>query len=245
MNVSVIIPTLNEAAEVAACVASAKRAGAMEIIVVDGGSDDDTWNLAAQNADSVLQSPPSRAVQQNRGAEAATGEYLLFLHADTRLANDCIKQIKALVNAQPERPILGGFQQHITADAWQYRWLERGNAARIRWLGTAYGDQGIFVSRDWFRAIGGFPEWPIMEDVELMRRLARDRQANRKSSRPVLLPGPIKVSPRRWQKKGLIRQTARNWLMLTAWYCGASPDLLARFYPPCPTEDHTDPVAAT
>lgn len=234
MNVSVVIPTLNEAAEIEGCVASARVAGATQIIVVDGGSKDETSLLANGCADLVLHSSRGRAAQQNRGAEAATGECLLFLHADSRLAKGCIDQITTAREGLADDGFYGAFYQRIDGQGWRYRWLERGNAARVRWTGTAYGDQGIFVSRDWFNRIGGFPEWPIMEDVELMRRLAFSRQPENGSS-PMLLPGPIQISSRRWKRNGLVQQTFRNWMMLTAWYCGVSPEYLVKFYPPCPT----------
>lgn len=234
MNVSVVIPTLNEAAEIVGCIASARKAGASEIIVVDGGSNDQTPLLASDHADLIIHSSPGRAAQQNCGSDAATGECMLFLHADSRLAAGCIEQIIAAHATSRTKAFCGGFRQRIDAHGVRYRLLERGNAARIRWAGTAYGDQGIFVSRHWFSSVGGFPEWPIMEDVELMRRLASSRQRE-SGSPPILLPGPIQISPRRWEKNGIAQQTFRNWMMLTAWYCGASPEYLAKFYPPCPT----------
>jgi hypothetical protein len=117
----------------------------------------------------------------------------------------------------------GGFRQQIEAPQSIYRWLEWGNRLRIRWLGSAYGDQGIFVRREIYEASGGFPLVPLMEDVLLMRQLRRRYKVT-------LLPGPLHVSPRRWQANGPIRQTIRNWSLMTAFRCGVSPERLARFY---------------
>ena len=112
----------------------------------------------------------------------------------------------------------------IDAAGWKYRWLERGNAARVRWLGWAYGDQGIFVRRSVFESLGGFPDWKLMEDLYFIKRL-------RRAGRFVPLDAPILVSARRWQKAGLVRQTLRNWILLTLAHLGVPPDRLARFYP--------------
>lgn len=234
MTVSIIIPTLNEAAEISACIESARQSGAAEIIVADGGSSDGTRSLASTSADLVLVTPQGRAAQQNHGAKAATGDVLLFLHADTRLGEGCVRQIERFAATADNKPICGGFRQRIVAEGWHYRWLENGNVTRVRLAGMVYGDQGIFVSRDWFHHVGGFADCPIMEDVELLRALARSR-GEFEGRAPVLLDGPLEVSPRRWQKTGVVRQTLRNWMMLSAWCCGASPEYLAKFYPPCPT----------
>jgi len=125
-----------------------------------------------------------------------------------------------------ERPSVaaGAFQQRIEAAARGYRWLEWGNSLRAKW-GRPLGDQGIFVRRDLFWRCGGFPPVRLLEDVLLMRQL-------RRFCRPLLLPGPLHVSPRRWQRYGPIRQTARNWLLLAAAGLGVSPDRLSGYYPP-------------
>ena len=123
-----------------------------------------------------------------------------------------------------QRVIGGCFQQRIEAPGWRYRIIERGNAARVRWLGMAYGDQAIFVRKTVFESVGRFPDLRLMEDVFLMKRLT-------KLGKFVLLPDRLTVSARRWQKHGIIRQTLRNWTLLTFAFCGVSPDRLARYYP--------------
>ena len=223
MNISIIIPTLNEADRIGQAVQRAWATGPHEVLVVDGGSLDDTVAIAERHGARVLGGVRGRASQQNLGARQATGDVLLFLHADNLLDPDGVRQIAA---ALENGPVLGGaFQQKISASGLLYRLLERGNALRVRWLGLPYGDQGIFLRREVFDRLGGFPEVGLMEDLLLMRKL-------RRRARPVLLPGPLQVSPRRWQRYGVVRQTLRNWSLLLAERLGVSPDSLARFYPP-------------
>ena len=219
--VSIVIPTLNEAAVISGSVASALVTGPHEVIVADGGSSDDTVVLAEAAGARALRCPTGRAIQQNLAARAATGNVLLFLHADTRLTADGVLQIeRALADS---RIGCGAFRQAIEADGVLYRLLERGNAFRARRRGLPYGDQGIFVRRELFDDIGGFPNLKLMEDVFFMKRL-------RRRSWPVLLPGPLYVSARRWQCRGVIRQTLHNWTLLAAARLGIHPDRLARFY---------------
>jgi rSAM/selenodomain-associated transferase 2 len=222
LKISIIIPALDEAANIASAVERAWATGTHEVIVADGGSSDGTPELARQAGALVISSPCGRGVQQNRGAAAASGEMLLFLHADTWLAPDALVQI---TSALGDRDVIcGAFRQQIEASGRIYRWLERGNSVRVLWRGLPYGDQGIFVRRAAFDAAGGFPEVALLEDLLLMKTL-------RRRAWPVLLPGPIHVSARRWQRHGVVRQTARNWLLLSAARLGVSPDKLAVFYP--------------
>ena len=155
---------------------------------------------------------------------------LLFLHADNRLGwddswddsgDDIARQIEsALASSRRQH---GALRQRIDAPGLAYRWLERGNAERVRWLGLPYGDQAIFVRREVFFEQGGFPSEPLLEDLLLMQRL-------RRVGWPVLVDGPVIVSPRRWQRHGVIGQTLRNWWLVARHACGASPAELARHY---------------
>ena len=222
MRVSIIIPALNEAAVIERAITAAWQANAHEVIVVDGGSQDDTVSRAEAADCRVITSSPGRACQQNRGAAQANGDVLLFQHADNWLDYTAVKQIQAAL--QKPRIIAGAFQQRIAAPGVLYRWLEQGNAWRARCWGLPYGDQGIFVRRQVFEQLGGFPNVRLMEDVLLMQKVRRKR-------RPVLLPGPIHIDPRRWQRHGIVRQTLRNWTLLTALRLGITPNELARFYP--------------
>ena len=220
MKLSVVIPVLNEAPHIGAAIQSARSAGDCEVIVVDGGSTDGTPEAAAE-ADQVISAPRGRGTQQNAGAAAACGDTLLFLHADCRLPPGCADSI-ARVQADP-RCIGGCFRQAIDAVGARYRLLESGNAWRVRLLGWAYGDQGIFVRRSVFESLGGFPDVPLMEDLYFMKRLKR-------RGRFALLPDRLQVSARRWQRHGVIGQTLRNWRLITLAHCGVPLDSLAASY---------------
>ena len=222
MNVSVVIPALNEAGHIAASIRSAIAAHFHEVIVVDGGSTDKTISIAADLDCHVLQTWAGRALQQNLGARHATGDVLLFLHADSRLFPGCLGQIQDVL--ADDHVLAGAFHHRIDARGALFRLIEQGNALRVRWFGMAYGDQGIFLRRDVFWKLGGFPDVRLMEDVLLMRRL-------RRRGRVVLLPGPLTISARRWRQQGIIRQTIRNWMLLAAASLGVSPNQLARLYP--------------
>lgn len=221
-SVSVIVPCLNESAQIADAICSARQAGADEVIVADGGSTDDTAAVAAQHARVVQSKKPGRAVQQNLGAAHSTSDVLLFLHADCRLADSAIRQVQ---EAMEDHQVVGGaFRQRIDEDGIRYRLLELGNGTRVRLAGWIYGDQALFVRRSVFKHLGGFPPLQFMEDLYFSRQLKH-------AGRLVLLNGPLTVSARRWKTRGIVRQTLRNWSLIAAALCGCSPDRLARFYP--------------
>ncbi len=224
MRLSIVIPTLNEAAGIEQNIQRALVLQPVEVVVADGQSTDGTSDLARSAGAMVVTSERGRGRQLNAGARAATGDVFLFLHADCWLEPQAAQQIEAAL--QDEMVIGGAFQQRIDHDRPVFRWLERGNAARVRWRRMPYGDQGIFVRRSAFEAIGGFAEVRLMEDVLLMRDFRR------RGWRIELLPGPIHVDPRRWLKHGVIRQTLRNWTLLAGLKLGISPNRLAEFYSP-------------
>ena len=222
MNVSVVIPTFNESSTIRAAVERAWLAGADQVVVADGQSEDDTCELARQTACDLICCDRGRGVQLNAGAERAWGEVLLFLHSDNWLPENAIAQIRTAMHSSFVQ--CGAFRQRIESPHMAYRLLEFGNGLRARVCGVPFGDQGIFLRRERFFSVGGFPNVPIMEDLVLMKRL-------RWQTRPILLPGPIHVSPRRWQQNGVVGQTVRNWMLQTRYSLGISPTELAKYYP--------------
>ena len=221
MRISVIIPALNEAKHIASAVTSAKQAGVWEIFVADGGSKDDTVVAGMGAGAKIVECPPGRAVQQNAAAQHATGEVLLFLHADSRLPTNAVKNITSALS-QPAN-VAGAFHQQIEAPGWIYRCIELGNAWRVRLWSLPYGDQGIFVRREIFERVGGFPQSPLLEDLLLMQQLRRIGQV-------ALIQGPIRTSARRWQQNGVIRQTLKNWWILAAARLGVPLERLRQIY---------------
>jgi rSAM/selenodomain-associated transferase 2 len=221
MSVSIVIPTWNEAACIEQTIRALRTQKPREIIVVDGGSTDATIALA-RHADRVLVAEPGRAFQLNAGAAAATGDFLLFLHADCRLETGALAAIERTL---ARRAILAGcLSMRVEAGGLGFRWMDAFATARVRWTGIGYGDQGLFLRTEDFRRLGGFPPIRFMEDVFFSRRLAQ-------CGRMVVLSKKIYVSPRRWHAVGLVRQTLRNWTLTAAALAGISPDWLASYYP--------------
>jgi|SRR5947209_11914418 len=220
-GVSVIIPTLNEAAGIAAAIATLRRQQPREIIVADGGSTDATVD-EARAADVVLTAPRGRAAQMNAGAAHAQGEHVLFLHADCTLADGALAAICPAL--WRPRVIAGCFSMRVAAPGLLFRSIDCCATARVRLTGIAYGDQGLFLRRDDFTRLGGFPPVRFMEDVFFSRTL-------RRRGRVIVLPYAIHVSPRRWQQVGIVRQTLRNWTLTGLALAGVSPDRLAAHYP--------------
>jgi len=228
MKVSVVIPVINEALAIARSVDLAWKAGADEVIVVDGGSSDSTVEICQQTRCRVVQSEAGRGIQLHAGAMKATGDVLLFLHADNWLVENAIQQIKSLDG--DHRQLFGGFQQRIEQAGWMFRWIERGNAWRVRWRGLVYGDQAMFVSKALYDSAGGFRAIVLMEDLAFSQKVKAMRRKNKSVSTPQLLAGPTHVDARRWQEAGPIRQTLKNWFLSTAYLFGADPHRLAERY---------------
>ncbi|MCD0459746.1 TIGR04283 family arsenosugar biosynthesis glycosyltransferase [Roseiconus lacunae] len=221
---SVVIATLNEAENVSRSVESAFRCNAGEVIVVDGGSGDSTVAIAKRSGAKVITSERGRGMQLRRGAERARGRMVLFLHADNWLDRECLTTACRLYDIQPDCDVFwGGFRQRIEADGMAYRMLEVGNAMRIRLRGIPFGDQAIFVQRSLYDIVGGVQPLPLMEDVVLAQCLRRHRW-------PTLVDATVHVDPRRWQRRGVIRQTVRNWGIQTAHCLGISEGRLSQWY---------------
>ncbi len=226
--VSVIIPARNEAAAISATVRSAREAGADEVIVVDGESRDGTAGEARRVADAVILSPPGRARQMNAGARASKGAILLFLHADTTMPGGAVASVR---KAMEREEIVGGafsVKLAVSAGAPSFRKAALRLTARMinlraRFFRAYTGDQAIFLRRDVFETLGAYPEIPLMEDVELSRRLAR-------LGRTVLLPERITTSARRWETHGTVRTILLMWGLRLAYRAGMSPERCAELY---------------
>lgn len=196
------------------------RAAGVELILVDGGSRDGTSQRAASAVDRILASAPGRALQMNAGALAASGRYLWFLHADTRVPPLARRRLLEVLN---EQPAWGRFDVRLSGAGPSLRLIGWMINLRSRLSGVASGDQGIFVSRALFEEQGGYAELPLMEDLELSRRL-------RRLARPRCLWPPLVTSSRRWERDGVWRTVLLMWRLRLAYYFGASPEELARQY---------------
>jgi rSAM/selenodomain-associated transferase 2 len=226
-KISIIIPVLNEAANIGAAIASI-QAPNTEIIVVDGGSTDNTRKIAEELGAITIASPPGRSLQMNAGAKIATGDILLFLHGDSRLPEGFDRLVRETLEAGA---IAGAFTLRIDAPQPQFRWIEWGVKLRSRWFQMPYGDQGIFLHQKVFWEIGGFPELPIMEDFEFMRRLQKlGSLAQPRSRRIVILEKPIATSARRWLQRGIWQTTLINQLMIVGYLLGIDPHRLLKLY---------------
>ena len=218
--VTIIVPVLADTDVVGRLLAEIQPNPDVEVVVVDGGGDERlTQIVAARPSVTLLRTAKGRGLQMNRGAAAASGTWLLFLHADSRPP---LGWREALASLGPE--ISGGwFRFALDDDAWQARVIETLVAWRVRWFRLPYGDQGLFVRRVVFEQLGGFAELPLFEDVELVRRLAR-------GMRVVELPLPLVTSARRWRRDGWFRRSGRNLCLTTLYFAGISPARLARWY---------------
>ncbi|ACK71866.1 glycosyl transferase family 2 [Gloeothece citriformis PCC 7424] len=220
--ISIIIPVLNEGKKIEKTLVRLGHDLDIEIIVVDGGSQDQTVKIAQDLGVKVISCPVSRrADQMNLGASVATGEILLFLHADTILPDDYKNWVK-LTLSQPQI-IAGAFQLGIESEQLALRLIEVMVNWRSRFLSLPYGDQAIFVDSGVFQQMGGFADLPIMEDFEWVQRLRRRGKIG-------IAPVSVLTSDRRWRKLGVFQTTLINQLVILGYYLGVSPDKLATFY---------------
>lgn len=222
-GLSIIVPTLNEAAGIAATIEALGplRERGHEVIVVDGGSVDGTRALALDRADKVISAPRGRAAQMNSGAAVARGEVLIFLHADTRLPPDADASIRDGLAASGRA--WGRFDVRIDGKAALFPAIAFFMNLRSRVTGIATGDQAIFVRRDSFAGAGGFRALPLMEDVALSATLKR-------ISRPLCLADKAVTSGRRWERHGVLRTVLLMWWLRLQFFFGAAPLRLARRY---------------
>ena len=219
-RLSVVMPVLNEAACIEAAL-QALAAGGLQAVVADGGSTDATLALARALGAQVVNAPRGRAQQMNAGAQQASGGLLLFLHADTRLPPDAGRLIvQALASGSQ---VWGRFDVRIAGKPRMLRLIAACMNLRSRWTGIATGDQAMFMTRAAFDAVGGFPDQPLMEDIEMSRRL-------RKLSRPACLRQQVVTSGRRWETRGVWRTVLLMWRLRLAYWRGAAPERLAALY---------------
>ncbi len=220
MNISVIIPALNEEMRIADAILSVGRG--VEVIVVDGGSSDSTGEVAEQLGVKVVFSDKGRGLQMDEGAKAASGDVLLFLHADTRLPNGWPVAVRRVLSM---RGVVGGaFRLRIDSPGLLFRIIEGGANLRSRHLGLIFGDQAIFAKREAFLAIGSLRTLPLMEDVECVKRLKR-------SGKVRVVSASVVTSHRRWGDGGALSTTLKNWAILLRYLLGVSPvKLYLRYY---------------
>ena len=224
-RISVIIPVYCEEAIINRTIEAVRRLGGgetAEIVVVDGETEGETLATIRDTAVRKVSSEKGRGRQMNRGAAVATGDVLLFLHADTVLPPAAFERI---ADAMRDEGCTGGaFDLRIDSPRSGFRVIETVANLRSRLTRIPYGDQAIFLRASCFRTLRGFREIPIMEDVDLMRRVKR------KNWRIVIFREPVTTSARRWEKEGLVSGTLRNWFLMTLYLCGVAPERLARFY---------------
>ena len=223
--ISVVIPTLNAQADLARTLdrlSTGRPRLIREVIVSDGGSDDATVETAMRANCNVVHSPPGRGEQLHRGALRAQGSWLLFLHADTCLAT-CWEQaaIDFMARAGANRRA-AAFTFRLDDDARSARILERAVALRGAVLGLPYGDQGLLLSRSFYEETGGFAPLPLMEDVDLVRRIGRGRME--------ILPAQAITSANRYRRDGYVRRTARNAVCLSLYFLGVPPTSIVKIY---------------
>jgi rSAM/selenodomain-associated transferase 2 len=223
MRISIIIPTLNESDNIVATLDRLKpfRIDGHEVIIVDGGSKDETVRLATSRSDKVITSAPGRAQQMNLGANQASGNVLWFLHADTLAPDNAAQLILAAIENKNNQ--WGRFDIRLSGELLLLRIVERLMNLRSRITGIATGDQGIFVRHEVFESIGGFKPIPLMEDLDISKRL-------KKLSRPCILDEKLITSSRRWEKNGVLRTILLMWRLRLAYALGVSPEKLAHNY---------------
>lgn len=222
MKISIIIPVLNEEKTLSYLLNRLQSFddGNHEVIVVDGGSFDNSLFIAQENATTVIVSKPGRAVQMNSGAEVATGEVFLFLHVDTILPESALSAISSsCINDN----CWGRFDVRLSSDKFVYRLIESLINLRSRLTSIATGDQAIFIKRDLFNRLNGFPEIALMEDVAFSKRL-------KKYSAPVCLKNRVITSSRRWETKGVIKTVLLMWKLRLYYFFGVTPEKLNKMY---------------
>jgi rSAM/selenodomain-associated transferase 2 len=221
-KISIVMPVLNEAKELRNTLGILKLSENEELIIVDGGSSDETMSIAGEFTDKVFKTKTGRANTMNYGAEKATGDIILFLHADCALPDNAFNVIRETLNNKMISA--GAFYLSINSPGLRFRMIE--SAANLRSHATSllYGDQGIFMRRSTFKHVGGYADIPLMEDIEISQRL-------RKTGKLALTKPAVKASPRRWLEEGVLYTTLRDWTIAFSYtFLKISPVKLIRHY---------------
>lgn len=221
MRVSVIVPVLDEEKSIALTLEALRYLNPYEVIVVDGGSKDRTREIVAQSPARIVASPAGRARQMNQGARWAGGEILLFLHADTRLPPSALDDVRVALG--DSRYVGGRFDVRLDDDRWIFKMIGNMINLRSRLTKTATGDQAMFVRREAFEKLGGFPDLPLMEDIAFSRML-------KKRGRIACLRSRAVTSARRWETGGVWRTIFKMWILRLLYLARISPLRLKRFY---------------
>ncbi len=225
-SISIIIPAYHEAETINGCLEHLHRLhadDAVEIIVVDGDPRGSTINAVQGKEVIKMISQKGRARQMNKGASLASGDILLFLHADTLLPPDALTMVRSCMRGGPARA--GAFDLGINTGRNIFRVTEKYVALRTRLTRIPFGDQAIFMRGEYFRELGGYKDVPLMEDVEIMQRIKK------RGDRICIIPEKVITSPRRWEQEGILVSTLRNWTVQFLYYLGVSPERLVKFYP--------------
>jgi rSAM/selenodomain-associated transferase 2 len=219
--VDVIIPALNASSTIEATVRSV-RAKVRGVIVVDGGSSDDTVSIAKYSGAKVGSAPRGRGGQLAAGAGESVSDWLLFLHGDTLLQKGWDDEIRSFIDETKGKELAAAFRFRLDDDRRRARMIEKGVAWRCRTLGLPFGDQGLVISRRFYDRLGGFKPVPLFEDVDIVRRIGKARIR--------MLDSAAITSAARYRNAGYIFVPIRNLILLTLYFCGVAPRILARFY---------------
>lgn len=222
MKISVIIPTLNEKETLLGTLSILRDSRPLEIVVVDGGSVDGTVEAAGRLADRVIQGRRGRGLQMHLGAQAASGDLFLFLHADTTLPKGWRTLLEGAWSSS-KKPAATAFRLGFDHPAMFYRLVERMAQWRSAWTGVPHGDQAIAIDRETYFKAGGFEDVPLMEEYHFFRELKRFGRAQ-------ILPSAVATSARRYEHNGRLRNVLRNQLIFSLYFLGVSPTALAKLY---------------
>ncbi len=223
MKISVIIPVYKEENSINKTIENLfMQSIDIEIIVSDSEENVSTLKVINDNRIKKIQSTKGRSLQMNEGSKHATGDILLFLHADTLLPDKAFDKIIEIMSNK--NIIAGAFNLGINSQKKIFRLIEKISSFRSKITKIPYGDQAIFINKNYFESTGRYKEYPLMEEVELMQRIKKDQK------KIFIINEKVQTSARRWEKEGVIYCTLRNWLLIVSYFLGVSPSKLIKFY---------------